>query len=226
MTVTLPAPTLAGRTLADVLDRLGVPATRILVRPAIGTATEADVLDVAAREGRHCELVDGILVEKAMGFRESLLAAALVEVLGAFVRSHNLGLVSGPDGTLRLFPGLVRVPDVAFISWARVPGGRVPMEPIPGLVPDLVVEVLSESNTRAEMDRKRGEYFDAGVRLIWEIDAQARTATAYTEAKSGRALDGEQSLEGAGVLPGFALSLHTLFAELDRQAGPVANDPA
>ena len=60
---------------------------------------------------------------------------------------------------VRLAPGLVRIPDLAFISWQRLPERRVPTDPIPGLVPDLVVEVLSDGNTAAEMDRKRREYF-------------------------------------------------------------------
>ena len=47
--------------------------------------------------------------------------------------------------------------------------------PCPPLVPDLVVEILSESNTPAEMKRKRSEYFDSGVRVIWEVDPAART---------------------------------------------------
>ena len=53
-------------------------------------------------------------------------------LLRDFVVPRNLGLVSGPDGSLRLFPGLVRIPDIAFVSWARIPGGRIPEEPIPG----------------------------------------------------------------------------------------------
>ena len=78
-----------------------------------------------------------------------------------FVEPRNLGLVSGADGSVRLFPGLVRMPDVAFASWDRFPDRKIPKEPIPSLAPDLVIEVLSESNTKAEMERKRGEYFSS-----------------------------------------------------------------
>ena len=64
-------------------------------------------------------------------------------MLWGFVKARNLGLVTGADSMLRLAPGLVRIPDLAFISWQRLPERRVPTDPIPGLVPDLVVEVLS-----------------------------------------------------------------------------------
>jgi Uma2 family endonuclease len=209
-------------TLADLLEQMGdIPPERIRLRPFPGTATEQDVLAIGNRENRLYELVDGVLVEKAMGLRESLLACVLIRVLGNFVVPRNLGLVSGEAGTVRLFPGLVRIPDVAFISWDRLPERRVPAAPIPDLVPDLAVEVLSESNTAAEMARKRREYFAAGVRLVWEVDPASRTVTVYTSAEKSTELDESQTLDGGAVLPGFALPLRELFAELDRQgAGP------
>lgn len=199
-------------TLADLLAQLGdIPPSRVLLRPSPGTATEQDVIDVGARHGRLCELVDGVLVEKPMKFRESVLAALLIQYLGGFVRQHDLGIVAGADGAIRLMPGVVRVPDACFLSWNRLPGRRLPEKPIPDLVPDLVVEVLSEGNTRREIERKLSEYFAAGVRLAWSIDPNARTAEVFTAADQSSRLDREQSLHGGDVLPGFVLALRTLF---------------
>ena len=115
---------------------------------------------------------------------------------------------------MRLFPGLVRIPDVAFVSCGRLPGGRRPKEPIPSLVPDLAVEVLSESNTVREMDRKRGEYFQAGVRLLWIVDPLARTVRVYISPDDVVALEESGTLTGVAVLPGFAIDIKLLFAEL------------
>ena len=64
--------------------------------------------------------------------------------------------------------------NVSFISWQRLPGGELPKKPIPNLVPDLAVEVLSKGNTKAEMRRKLHEYFQAGVRLVRPIDPTTR----------------------------------------------------
>ncbi|MBV8076897.1 MAG: Uma2 family endonuclease, partial [Planctomycetaceae bacterium] len=116
------------------------------------------------------------------------------------------------------FPGLVRIPDVAFASWDRFAEGRIPLDPIPDLVPDLVVEVVSEGNTVAETDRKRREYFRAGVRLVWMIEPKDRTAAVFTSPEQSARLDEAQTLDGGAVLPGFALPLRDLFAELDREA--------
>lgn len=208
------------RTIDDLLHDLGdVPASRVRLRPALGHATVQDVIDVHARERRLCELVDGTLVEKPMGYKESIIAGALLSFLRAFVMPRNLGLVSGEAGMMRIFAALVRIPDVAFISWARLPDGKVPSDPVPLLAPDLAVEVLSASNTVREMERKRREYFAAGVRLVWMIDIEARTVDVYTAPEGPVTLAETQVLDGGDVLTGFTLALRELFAELDRHAG-------
>ncbi len=58
-------------TVADLLAQLGdIPPSRVLMRPAPGTATEQDVIALLNRHDRHkrlCELVDGVLGEKTIG---------------------------------------------------------------------------------------------------------------------------------------------------------------
>ncbi|HKM52429.1 MAG TPA: Uma2 family endonuclease [Isosphaeraceae bacterium] len=209
------------RTLADLLVQLGdISPARVLLRPRPGDATEEDLLELLKQKRGLYELVDGVLVEKGMGIRESLLAVALAGVLRAFVLPRNLGIVCGADGMLRLFPGLVRGPDVAFISWGRIPTRRVPTEPVPELAPDLAVEVLSDCNTPREMARKRREYFDAGVTLVWQVDPNARTVAVYTAPEQATVLNEAQTLDGGTVLPGFTLLLRDLFGELDRHGTP------
>lgn len=205
------------KTLADLLDRLGsVPLERIRFQPFPGTATIQDIIDIEQQEGKLCELMDGVLVEKVMGYTESGLAAFLVGLLNAFVIPRNLGLVTGADGTVELMADLVRIPDVAFTHWDRMPGRQRPSTPIPRLSPNLAVEVLSRSNTRGEMRVKRQDYFTAGVELVWEIDPNTRTVAVYTSATDVTTLTAADTLDGGTVLPGFTLPLSDLFAELDR----------
>ncbi|HEX8200725.1 MAG TPA: Uma2 family endonuclease, partial [Isosphaeraceae bacterium] len=189
------------RTVADLLKELGdIPADRVRLHPTPGTATEQDVLDIEAREGRLCELVDGVLVEKVMGYSGSRLAAELIISLGIFLRRHNLGVVAGADGMLKLTTGLVRIPDVSFVSWDRLPGRRVPPEPIPLLPIDLAVEVISKGNTRAEMERKLREYLASGARLVWFIYPKTRTARVYTSPRQATLLKEDGVLDGGAVL--------------------------
>lgn len=206
------------RTLADLLKRLGdVPLDRVRFHPPPGTARVADVIEIQQREGRLCELIEGVLLEKTMGIKESRLAIFLAGLLDAFVLPRNLGIVAGADGTLQIVANLVRIPDVAFIAWDRLPNRSLPDEPVPLVAPNLAVEVLSVSNTPAEMAVKRGEYFTAGVQLVWEIDPRKRTAIVYTSATQATTLTDKDMLDGGAVLPGFQLPLAHLFADLDRR---------
>jgi Uma2 family endonuclease len=203
--------------LADLLEHLGhIPPQRIRLHPTPGKATEQDVIDLQAREDRLYELVDGVLVEKPMEVRESCVAAVIIRMLGTFVEERDLGFVTAPDGTLRLAPKLVRIPDVAFISWSRLPLREYPPEPIPDLAPDLAVEVLSEGNTQEEMERKLKDYFFAGTRLVWLVDPEKRVVDVYTAPDQSVRRREEQSLDGGDVLPGFTLPLKQLFARVGR----------
>ena len=83
-------------TSQDLIDRLGnIPLSRVLMDPLPGHATEADLIEAERRYHRLYELVDGTLVEKAVGFEESVLATVLIEVLRRFVVPRNLGVVTG-----------------------------------------------------------------------------------------------------------------------------------
>lgn len=204
----------AARTLGNLLRDLGdIDPDRVRLIPAPGTATRDDLFKL---ENLGCELVDGTLVERAMGQEESFLGLSLGTLLNQFVMAGNLGWMTGESGFYEFTDGQVRGPDVAFVSWDRSPGRRRSNDPIPLLSPDLIVEVLSPSNTRAEMERKRAEYFRAGVRLVWEVDPRARTVRVYEAPDRFTDLTAADTLSGEPVLPGFTLPLARLFAELDR----------
>ena len=207
-------------TVGDLLVQLGdIPAQRVRLKPVPGTATERDVIAVEARENRLCELVDGVLVEKVMAYYESRVASLISHFMEDFLEEHDLGIAAGADGMMRLAPGLVRIPDVSFISWKRLPNRRVPREPVARLGPDLAVEVLSEGNTEKEMERKLREYFTAGAQLVWIVDPEVRTVAVYTDPEDCTVLHERQTLTGGDVLPGFTLPLRKLFARAEGRRG-------
>jgi Uma2 family endonuclease len=207
----------------ELWERLGsVPLRRIRMNPPPGTATEKDLIRIHDREDRLYELVDGTLVEKVMGFTEGALAMHIGRLIGNFTEEHDLGFVAGADATVKLMPRLVRIPDVCFVSWNQLPRREYPEEAIPELAPALAVEVLSKGNTDKEMERKLKEYFFAGVRLVWFVDPDTRTATVYTAPDQSVALEENQSFTGGDVLPGFRLPLRELFARVPRPKKPAA----
>jgi len=143
-----------------------------------------------------------------------------IDLLCSFLEEQDLGFAAGADGATRLMPGLVRVPDLSFVSWHQVPvRGVIPSEPILGLVPDLAVEVLSLGNTKGEMKRKLREYFLAGVRLVWHVDPRKRTVEVFAGPDQSVVLTEEQNLDGGAVLPGLTLPVRQLFAQLSKEAG-------
>jgi Uma2 family endonuclease len=208
------------RTIADLLEGLGdIPARRVVFDPMPGTATERDLIELPGRTNRPYELVDGTLVEKAVGYDESILAFDLALALARFLDAHDLGKAVGENALMRLFPGLVRIPDAAFISWERYPKKKRRRGEFPSVVPDLVIEVLSKENTRKEMARKLEEYFRVGVRLVWYVDPSKRTVTVDTAVDRSTVLREDQRLDGGDVLPGFSLSIRDWFSEAER-TGP------
>lgn len=205
-------------TFDEVVARLGdIPLHRIRNVPPPGTATEEDVLYADAHLNRLCELVDGVLVEKAMGYQESRLAALLVQVLQNYMDNNDLGIVAGADGMLTLAPGLVRIPDVSVVLWANLPEGQMPLGPMPPVAPDIAIEVLSESNTAAEMRRKVQEYFDAGCRLAILIDPRLRTARRFLSPVTADTVSEIEALSLDPLLPGFSVILKPLFDKAARR---------
>lgn len=208
------APGLQLESFADLHARLGyVPLGRICMTPPPGTATEADLIRILeAADKRLFELIDRTLVEKAVGMRESVIGAGLSRRIGTFVEDHDLGLVAGPDGPFRLSDGLVRLPDISFIRWQDVPDEELPDEKLSSLTASLVVEVLSESNTAAEIARKREQFFANGCKLFWVVDPETESVDVYTSLMRVKRLTAGDTLDGGKVLSGFTLRVSDIFA--------------
>jgi len=206
---------IAIKTIGDLLNRLGgIPADRVLHSPAPGTATEADFLRANEELGIPCKLIDGTLVEQATGSYESLLAGYLIRLLWNYVAPRKLGIVLATDGMYRLFSGNIRMPDASFVPKERFPGG-LPKGPVWKISPTLAVEVLSASNTAAEIDRKRGEFFANGVLVVWVVDPVFRTATIHKPDIASVTKADSDTLDGCTALPGFSLPLSELFGVMD-----------
>jgi len=205
------------KTLADLLNAVGdVPLDRI--RFPVGDATEDDVVRLLDGDDKHiCELIDGILVEKTMGLRESVLAAIICRYLCEFVEAGDLGVTFSTDCPFRLRPGRIRFPDTGFISWDQFPNGELTPEAICDAVPELAIEVISDSNTRKEMELKLHDFFAAGVRLVWYVYPKTKSAVVYTSPVRKKEIESSGSFDGGKVLPGFTLPLAKVFAPLKRR---------
>ncbi|MGQ0815017.1 MAG: Uma2 family endonuclease [Gemmatimonadota bacterium] len=121
----------------------------------------------------------------------------------------NLRLVRDPEQT--------RAPDVSFVfnDKLRMLGGRLPtVFPFP---PDVALEVFSPSNERKTKDwnQRLRDLLDAGTPVLWVIYPDARYAVAFRPDGSARMLREHETLSAEAVLPGLAISLSEIFADLD-----------
>jgi Uma2 family endonuclease len=88
---------------------------------------------------------------------------------------------------------------------AEIPVGYIEV------APDLLVEVLSPSNTRKQILAKLREYFTRGVQLVWVISPEDRTLTIYRMPDEGRLLHESATVTGEDALPGFECSVSELL---------------
>jgi Uma2 family endonuclease len=179
-------------------------------------ATAENVTELEDRDWL-CELIDGVLVQKAPDFYACVVQTLLGSYILGFVDERDLGNVVSAAATMEILPGQVRIPDVSFIRWDHFPHRTIPRAPIPRLAPDLAVEVLCSGNTKQEIERKLRDYSEAGVSLVWYIDADDQTARAYTSPERYEAIPAGGVLDGGNVLPGFHLSLAELFARAGKR---------
>lgn len=208
------------RTVADLLKELGqIPAERIRLQPAPGTATELDLLQT-----RRCELIDGTLVECAMGFFESRLAFILGYLIEQYFRTNPIGFTTvGGDAYTRLEGVGIRIPDVAVYLWTQLPERKVPQVSVADTIPLLAVEVISPTNTRQEMVRKRREFLERGTELFWIVDPRKQTVEVASADGSGTTLTIDETLSGEPVLPGFRLKIADWFGQAE-SAPPAQED--
>ena len=160
------------------------------------------------------ELVKGSLVEQMAASEKHEHTGSLVNwLMSAHVFPNNLGRVYGSNRgyvTGPASPATSRMPDVSFVSNARL--GRPELF---GMLyngaPDLAVEILSDSNTPAEIAQKVNEYLITGGKAVWVIDIDARTLTLHTPDAPPHTLTEEDTLAGADYLPGFACRIAELL---------------
>jgi Uma2 family endonuclease len=193
---------------------------RIRTEPAPGSATEADVERVRAKEASLCELIDRTLVEKAVSDDSAFLAMELGRILGNFVTPQRLGWILGPDGFVRLFGTQLRAPDVSFVRRDQRPRGRLLSQGYSDVAPALAVEVFSPGNTVREIEQKRDEFFAAGTEQFWVVYPDRREIEVFTGPDAHQILGEDDTLDGGAVLPGFSCLVAELFANLELDDGP------
>jgi Uma2 family endonuclease len=144
--------------------------------PKQGEWTEADYFHLP-ETNRIVELSEGrLIISPPPTTKHQRVSIRLALLLGNYVFSHNLGeIVTAPTDT-RLYKGVVRQPDIAFIS--KTHKRRITSKYFGA--PDLVVEVLSKGTVKVDKEEKFKEYEKAGVLEYWIIDPFKQSIEIYT----------------------------------------------
>jgi len=164
-------------------------------------------------DGYHHELVGGFLVSEPLaGGRHGRVAARIAAKLDNHAHAQRLGVVLTCDTgcVLHLSPDTVRGPDVAFVKRERYEALEDETKAIPG-PPDLAVEVLSPSNSPAEVRGKVADYLAAGTALVWIVDPNSETVTTYRTLFEPSIVASDGCLAAEDILPGLSLPVSDLF---------------
>jgi Uma2 family endonuclease len=178
------------------------------------TLTTGEELSRRGDIGR-CELVRGqIVLASPTSDEHGGIEGNFYHELRSFVLPRKLGKVRvGEAGVYtQRSPDTVRGADVLFISNERY-SRRGKKRGFLDVAPELVVEVLSASESQASLEEKLGEYFATGVRLVWVADPEQKTIRAYRSLADVRTLGQNDLLSGDDVLPGFCVPVSRLFED-------------
>ena len=161
----------------------------------------------------RCELVKGEIKEMppATGHSHGRLEFRIAQRLGDFLREQEVGEVMvGEVGVYtERDPDSVRAADVLFISHERF--DRASSESFLDVPPELIVEIMSPTNSWEDMRQKLKEYFDVGVDTVWVIEPSNRAVQVYRGVDEVQTLEGGDTITGDGPLDGLTIDVDALF---------------
>ncbi len=199
---------------------------------AHSTASETIItLDNLHEVGDYVEIVDGHPREKAQpvtGLEHMFILRALFRLLDAFVQQHKLGEVffdgltyvlhvEEADDTAEKRVRKTRLPDLSFVR-----GGILKntdrRKPFMG-APTLAVEVVSASESAAELNDKINDYLTYGAEAVWVIYPEAQKLHVHQpNSKTITVYEADDTLQDEALLPGLSVTIRDLFADEDADA--------
>lgn len=159
---------------------------------------------------RHFELIEGVIVEKAMPTDEhSLIVGVVLYFLAGYALERGLGL-PGPESRFRV-PGNLRNTRQPDLSMILDPDAPITTRGASPRAPDVIVEVRAPDENYDDLRDKARWYVANGVRLVWLVFPRPRIVEVYRPGAPSEILTADDSLEGYDALPGFALPAARLF---------------
>ena len=162
--------------------------------------------------GRHYELIKGELSEMVPpGGIHGSITCDFTIYTGFFIVSQNLGQCFAAETgfLIERNPDTVFAPDWAFITKERLPA--IIPEGYISIIPDIVLETRSPSDTKRKVAEKVARWLEAGVKIVWELNPTTKELTVYSQNSEPKVLRTEDTLTGGEILPDFSLLLSKIF---------------
>jgi Uma2 family endonuclease len=178
------------------------------------TTKEFESLCLQGKLG-HCELIDGEVIELAPGGNyHSITSLNIGGILRNFVLKHKLGRVMGNEAGIHIRDDLPRSrgADVVYISFKRIPRGKMP-DGFLRTPPELIVEVVPADGSWRGMAEKVADYHSIGVDMVWIADPNTRTVKTYPRKGQPTIIHDGSSIKGGSILPGFSVPIASFFDE-------------
>jgi Uma2 family endonuclease len=164
--------------------------------------------ELPQNRARLFELINGEIVEKQSNFTASKLAVRIGHPIGSFLDTYSIGNITGADGSYILAPVYEVMPDVGYISLARLPHDPPREVQAP---PDLAVEVKSPTDSKRDMRQKAEDYLRFGTQMVWLVFPDDLEVEVYVPDKDVQTVRMDGILDGGVVLPGFTLAVREIF---------------
>jgi Uma2 family endonuclease len=198
----------------DILNLPHTPVEPATIIPPPGRPWTADDLLALADDTHYrYELVRGELRRMSPPSpRHGRYEVRLIVAISKYLESNPIGEVFPGDAGFQwqADPLTIRAPDVAFVAQRRIPPDSV--AGFWPLAPDLVVEIISPSESAGEIAEKVSDYLRAGVQLRWLVYPDQQEVQEYRPQQPFHIYDRAAALDGREVLPGFQYALSNLFA--------------
>jgi Uma2 family endonuclease len=179
--------------------------------------TEAE-LQALPDDGYTHEVVNGrLIMSPKNNFFHERICMKLTVALERFATEKGLGVVLGSSAGFWMHNRNCRAPDISFIAKTRLL--RMGFKPdtrtfFPG-APDLAVEVLSVSNSPAEIQNRLDDFFGSGTELAWIVHPDEEFVQVCHSPLDRKILGKGAMLDGEQLLPGFQFPIADLFKGWD-----------
>ena len=166
-------------------------------------------LQLPDEESRHYELWQGELIDVGETvFKHNWTRDELVMCIRLFARRAKVGGEAAAETGIQFDSNTLARPDVSYwdaTHLARIDQDRSPVD----VVPQLVAEVVSPTNSLPRLFRNADYFLRSGVQVVWIVDFDPFVIHVFEKGKEKRTLHSGDTLEAPGILPGFSVSVST-----------------